>query len=167
MARDRNYPCPCGSGLKYKRCCEGKRNKQLPRALTLFVGLGVVVAVGVAGAAFISAFNAGAPAGRVWSVEHGHAKLRSYAAAHRTVIPGAIHDNRQYANNRAEVSHPPTRQRERSRRRFKSPTQAQGFLTMHGLTQNLFRVGRYLLQAVNHRILRARAFLVWHAGAYA
>ena len=94
-------------------------------------------------------------------------KLRSYAAAYRTVMPGAIHDIRQYANNRAEVSHPPTRQRERSMRRLTSPTQAQGFLAMHGLTQNLFRVGRHLLQAVNHRILRARAFLVWNAVAYA
>jgi len=94
-------------------------------------------------------------------------KLRSYAAAHRTVMSGVIHDNRQYANNRAEVSHQSTRQRERYMRRFKSPTQAQGFLTMHGLTQNLFRVGRHLLQAVNLRILRARAFLVWNAVAYA
>ena len=94
-------------------------------------------------------------------------KLRSYAAAHRTVMPSVIHDNRQYANNRVEVSHQPTRQRERDMRRFKSPTQAQGFFLMHGLTQNLFRVGRHLLQAVNHRILRARALLVWNAGAYA
>ncbi len=38
---------------------------------------------------------------------------------------------------------------------------------MHGLTQKLFRVGRHLLQAVNHRILRARVFLVWNAVAYA
>ena len=44
-------------------------------------------------------------------------KLRSYAASHRTVMPGVIHDNRQYANNRAEVSHQPTRQRERDLRR--------------------------------------------------
>ena len=94
-------------------------------------------------------------------------QLRSYAAAHRTVMPGVLHDNRQYANNRAEGSHQPTRQRERYMRRFKSPTQAQRFLTMHGLTRNLFRVGRHLLQAVNHRILRARSFLVWSAVAYA
>ena len=32
----------------------------------------------------------------------------------------AFRDTRQYANNRAEVSHQPTRQRERLMRRFKS-----------------------------------------------
>ncbi len=40
-------------------------------------------------------------------------KLRSYAAAHRTVMPSVVHRTGQYANNRAEVSHQPTRQRER------------------------------------------------------
>ncbi len=47
-------------------------------------------------------------------------KLRSDAAAPRTVMPGAIHDTRQYANNRAEGSHQPARQREGYLRRFKS-----------------------------------------------
>ena len=76
-------------------------------------------------------------------------KLRSYAAAHRTIMPS--------------VSHEPTRQRERQMRRFKSSAQAQRFLSVHGITQNLFRVGRHLLRAVNQRMLRARAFLVWNA----
>ncbi len=40
-------------------------------------------------------------------------KLRSYAAAHRTIMPSVAHDTSQYTNNRAEVSHEPTRQRER------------------------------------------------------
>ena len=40
-------------------------------------------------------------------------KLRSYAAAKRTIMPSVAHDTSQYANNRAEVSHEPTRQRER------------------------------------------------------
>ncbi len=53
-----------------------------------------------------------------------------------------IQGKRQYANNRAEVSHQPTRQRERQMRRFKSPGQAQRFLSAHGAIQNLFRVGR-------------------------
>jgi putative transposase len=88
-------------------------------------------------------------------------KLRSYAAAHRTTMPSVAHDTSQYANNRAEVSHEPTRQRERAMRRFKSMAQAQRFLSVHGITQNLFRVGRHLLRAANYRILRARAFVVW------
>jgi putative transposase len=88
-------------------------------------------------------------------------KLRSYDAAHRTMMPTGNHLNHVYANNRAEGSHEPTRQRERAMRGFTSPTQAQRFLTLHGLTQNLFRLGRHLIQAVNYRILRAQAFQVW------
>ena len=40
-------------------------------------------------------------------------KLRSYGAAHLELIPDAIHDTSQYANNRAELSHQPTRVRGR------------------------------------------------------
>ena len=40
-------------------------------------------------------------------------KLRSYSAAQREVLPSVAHDTGQYANNRAEVSHQPTRQKER------------------------------------------------------
>ncbi len=64
-------------------------------------------------------------------------------------------------NNRAEVSHQPTRQRERQMRRFKSPGQAQRFLSAHAVIQNLFRVGRHLVSSANHRTLRDRSFLVW------
>ena len=90
-------------------------------------------------------------------------KLRSYAAAHRLVMPSVAHSTRQYENNRAEVSHQPTRQRERQMRRFKSPAHAQRFLSVHGLVQNLFRVGRHLLRAGHHRLLRTRSFGVWDA----
>ena len=90
-------------------------------------------------------------------------KLRSYAAAQRTVMPSVIHDTGRYENNRAEVSHQPTRQRERQMRKFKSTAQAQRFLSVHGLTQNLFRVGRHLLRAANYRMLRAGAFVAWNA----
>jgi len=88
-------------------------------------------------------------------------KLRSYSAAHRGVMPSVVHDTSRYANNRAEVSHQPTRQRERQMRRFKSAAQAQRFLSVHGVILNLFRVGRHLLRPANHRILRERSFLVW------
>ncbi len=90
-------------------------------------------------------------------------KLFSYGAAHRTVMPSIVHSTRQYENNRAEVSHQPTRQRERQMRRFKSVGHAQRFLSVHGLVQNLFRVGRHLLRAVHHRLLRTRSFCVWDA----
>ena len=90
-------------------------------------------------------------------------KLRSYRAAHRTVMPSVVHSTMQYENNRAEVSHQPTRQREYQMRRFKSVRHAQRFLSVHGLVQNLFRVGRHLLRAGHHRVLRTRSFRVWDA----
>ena len=52
-------------------------------------------------------------------------KLRSYAAAHREVFPSVDHRTGQYENNRAEVSHQHTREKERQVRRFKSVAQAQ------------------------------------------
>ena len=90
-------------------------------------------------------------------------RLRSYSAAHRTVMPSVVHSIRQYENNRAEVSHQPTRQRERQMRRFRSAAHVQRFLSVHGVVLNLFRVGRHLLRAVHHRSLRTRSFRVWDA----
>ena len=88
-------------------------------------------------------------------------KLRSYAAACRTVMPSVVHHSDQFANNRAEVSHQATRQRERQMRRFKSAVHLQRFVSVHGVVQNLFRVGRHLLRATHHRLLRTRAFVEW------
>ena len=88
-------------------------------------------------------------------------KLKSYSAAQRTVLPKVSHDMQQYGNNRVEVSHQPTRMRERQMRRFKSARQAQRFLSVHGVVQNLFRVGRHLLRSTNQRLLRSRSFEVW------
>ena len=90
-------------------------------------------------------------------------KLRSYSAAHRTDMPSVVHSTRQYENNRVEVSHQPTRQRERQMRRFKSAAHVRRLLSVHGLVQNLFRVGRHLLRSVHHRLLRRRAFQRWNA----
>ena len=90
-------------------------------------------------------------------------KLRSYPAARCAVMPSVVHWTDRYANNRAEVSHQPTRQRERQMRGFKSAAQLQRFASVHGVVQNLFRVGRHLLQSVHHRVLRTRAFVEWDA----
>ena len=88
-------------------------------------------------------------------------KLKSYPAALREVFPSVEHRTGPYENNRAEVSHQPTREQERQMRRFKSIAQAQRFLAVHGQIQNLFRVGRHHLRAVHHRLLRDRAFADW------
>jgi putative transposase len=88
-------------------------------------------------------------------------KLRSYGVAHRDLIPDTIHDTSQYANNRAELSHQPTRVRERGMRRFKSIVQAQRFLGVHSAVYNLFNLGRHLISAKIYRLLRLHAFTSW------
>ena len=90
-------------------------------------------------------------------------KLRSYSAAMRSIFGTVTHSVERYANNRAEVSHEPTRQRERQMRLFKSARQAQRFLSLHDTVRNLFRVGRHLLRSSNYRLLRSRSFAVWQA----
>ena len=88
-------------------------------------------------------------------------KLRSYPVAHREVMPDVIHDTSQYANNRAEQLHEPTRVRERGMRKFKSFGQAQRFVTAHAAIYNLFSLGRHLVSAEHYRNLRKSAFNQW------
>ncbi len=88
-------------------------------------------------------------------------KLRSYGVAHRELIPETIHETTQNANNRAELSHEPTRVREQGMRKFKSMQQAQRFLNAHAAVHNLFNLGRHLVSAENYRYFRLRAFATW------
>ncbi len=92
-------------------------------------------------------------------------KLRSYGVAHRDVAPYATHDTSQYANNRAELSHQPTRVRERGMRGFKSAHQAQRFLSAHAAVYNLFNLGRHLISANHYRFFRQRALASWRNAA--
>ena len=48
-------------------------------------------------------------------------------------------------------------------RRFKSAVHLQRFASVQGVVQNLFRVGRHLLRARHHRLLRTRVFVEWEA----
>lgn len=73
----------------------------------------------------------------------------------------SIHDTSQYANNRAELSHQPTRVRERGTRCSKSRRQAQRFLDVHAAGYNLFNLGRHLIAARHYRELRQRALASW------
>ncbi len=90
-------------------------------------------------------------------------KLKSYGVAHRELMSDAVHDTSQYSNNRAELSHQPTRVRERGMRRFKSVKQAQRFVSVHAEVHNLFNLGRHLVSAKNYRFFRSRAFSSWSA----
>ena len=88
-------------------------------------------------------------------------KLGSYGVAHLELIPNSIHATSRYANNRAEVSHQPTRVRERGMRRFKSVHQAPRFLGVYSAVYNLFNLGRHLISAKHDRLFRHRAFASW------
>ena len=92
-------------------------------------------------------------------------KLRSYGAAKRKILPGVEHRQSRYLNNRAEVSHQPTRRRERHMQRFKSARHAQRFLSSHGQIHNLFQLRRHLLSASDYRAARDRASRTWHDAA--
>ena len=98
MKTSRNSPCTCGSGMKYKQCCGPKEGKRSRMLVIVAVLIGSVI---LAGAMFVSKDSnqqpatAGAPvdpgaagspqpvpgspqppgpapAGKVWSAEHGH-----------------------------------------------------------------------------------------------
>ncbi len=88
-------------------------------------------------------------------------KLRSYAAAKRESLPGVEHRQSRYLNNRAEVSHQPTRRRERQMQRFKSARHAQRFLSVHSRIRNHFQLRRHRLAANQHRAARHAALRTW------
>ena len=87
-------------------------------------------------------------------------KLASYGAAQRELLPGVEHRQHKRLNHRAENSHQPTRQRGRTRRRFKSAGQAQGFLAAF-LILGHSRPRRHRFSASGYRPVRQRCLLVW------
>ena len=89
-------------------------------------------------------------------------KLRSYAAAKSEIAPGVEHRQHKGINNRAEASHRHTRQRGKIMGRFKSPGQAQRFLSVHDQTAALFRPKRHRLSARSYRHARNDAFEIWN-----
>jgi putative transposase len=89
-------------------------------------------------------------------------KLKSYAAAKREILPHVEHRQSRYLNNRAEVSHQPTRRRERQMQRFKSARHAQRFLSIHSRIHNHFQLRRHRLSAREYRSTRDAAFRTWH-----
>ncbi|CAO3360604.1 IS6 family transposase [Azospirillum palustre] len=88
-------------------------------------------------------------------------KLKSYAAAKREMKLDSEHRQSRYLDNRCEVSHQPTRRRERHMKRFKSSRQAQRFLSIHSRIHNHFQLRRHLISASEYRTARARALAGW------
>ena len=88
-------------------------------------------------------------------------QLKSYAAAKQEILPSVEHRQHRYLNNRAENSHQPTRQRERTMRRFKSAGHAQRFLAAHGPILSHFRPRRHRLRAREYRQEMAHRWHIW------
>lgn len=88
-------------------------------------------------------------------------KLRSYGAAKADGALGIEHRQHKGLNNRAEASHRHTRRREKIMGCFKSPGQAQRFLSVHDQTAALFRPKRHRISARSYRYARSDAFALW------
>ena len=88
-------------------------------------------------------------------------KLRSYNKPVQTQAPNADHRAHKGLNNAIEVSHRPTRKREKIMGRFKSHRQAQRFLSAHDQINLIFRPRRYQLTATSYRHARNDAFSLW------
>lgn len=66
----RNDGCPCGSGQKFKKCCELKPRRSRSSTVLLVI-VGLLMAAGLA--AGIRSFTGDvARQTGVWSAEHGH-----------------------------------------------------------------------------------------------
>ena len=88
-------------------------------------------------------------------------KLRSYIKPIKALAPNADHRAHKGLNNAIEVSHRPTRKREKIFGRFKSHRQAQRFLAAHDQINLIFRPRRYQLTATSYRHARNDAFRLW------
>ena len=88
-------------------------------------------------------------------------KLRSYGAAKRKLMPDVEHRSHKGLNNRAENPHQPTRQRERTMKRFKSPGQLQRIVSIHDPIANLFQLPRYEMTSTSFREMRSLAMQTW------
>ncbi|MDF2964771.1 MAG: hypothetical protein K0Q51_159 [Rickettsiaceae bacterium] len=92
-------------------------------------------------------------------------KLRSYKAAKRVVLKSTEHRCHKVLNNRIENSHQMTRVRERQMRRFKSPGQAQKFLSIAGRFLNLLKVPRTKYAPYLYRKKLKDAFACFNSAA--
>ena len=70
----RNEKCPCGSGKKFKQCCEAKLHGAAGSSrLLVFAVAGIIAAAIFFGISAATHDSSAAPAqGQVWSPEHGH-----------------------------------------------------------------------------------------------
>src|SRR5262245_47604197 len=89
------------------------------------------------------------------------AKLQSYGAAKRELLPGVAHRQHRYLNNRAENSHQPPHQRERHMQRLKSPGHAPRFLSASDPSSQHFRPRRHRFAASASRQELRKRCQIW------
>jgi uncharacterized protein YchJ len=76
----RNELCPCGSGRKYKRCCQRRTpSTRSSKVLLIVVGAAMLAAVAAGVASFTTERSS---TRRVWDPVHGH-----YHDATGTAVP--------------------------------------------------------------------------------
>ena len=90
-------------------------------------------------------------------------KLRSYVKPIKHMCHNADHLSHKGLNNRAENAHQPTRRKEKSLIRFKSPQWVQNTLSLMGKVRNIFaiNVGRYRKKATDQRSAFRQAKSIW------
>ena len=93
------------------------------------------------------------------------AKLPSYAAARRQVMPSVEHWSHKGLNNRAENSHLPLRKRERMMQGFRSMGGLQRFTSVFSAVRNLFVPPRPRQSALTTHLHRLQAMAAWKAAA--
>ena len=88
-------------------------------------------------------------------------KNPSYGAAKKKLLASVEHRQHKRLNNRAEVSHQPTRQKERQMKGFKSPKQAQIFLSNQAEIYNLFKLRKRTMNASEYREKVTESFTIY------
>jgi hypothetical protein len=76
----RNDLCTCGSGKKFKKCCEGRTAERRNSRMLMIVVGGLLVAAVAAGVASFD--RSGGSSVRIWDPAHGH-----YHDANGTQVP--------------------------------------------------------------------------------
>lgn len=71
--RHRNDPCHCGSGNKYKNCCQKRDQKKTDSKLGIIaVVLAILLGLALLGLSVAGGGDQQCPPGQSWDAAHGH-----------------------------------------------------------------------------------------------
>lgn len=70
---NRNDPCSCGSGKKYKNCCQNKDESQMSSKIGIIgVVIAIVIGLIIVGMSITGGESRDCPPGTNWSSAHEH-----------------------------------------------------------------------------------------------